>query len=86
MMAGPNSPYLEGKLGMVKEGYYADMILVNGDPTEDIQWITNRENISMIMKDGKIYKNTIGDRPDGKPSVVEVDRELMKKLACTEGF
>jgi len=86
MMAGPNSPYLEGKLGMVKEGYYADMLLVNGDPTEDIRWITSRDNFSMIMKDGVIYKNTIGDRSDGKPSVVAIDRELMKKLACTEGF
>lgn len=86
MMCGPNSPYLEGKLGMIKEGYYADMILVNGDPTKDIKWILSRDNFSMIMKDGVIYKNTIGDRPDGKPSVVEIDRELMLKLACTEGF
>jgi imidazolonepropionase-like amidohydrolase len=37
------------------------LIIVNGDPTQDIRLLMDAEkNIDLIMKDGKIYKNTIG--------------------------
>ena len=59
-MSGPNqNPYPDGALGMVKEGAYADLLLVKGDPLKDLGAVTDQDNIKIIMKDGKIYKNTL---------------------------
>ena len=57
---------------MIKVGAYADILIVNGNPLEDIgaiggvdKWFDatprdqNVEPIKLIMKDGKIYKNTL---------------------------
>lgn len=44
-------------LGRIKEGYLADLLLVQGDPTVDVALLQKRENLSMIMKDGLIYKD-----------------------------
>lgn len=58
-MSGPRNPY-SGKLGVVEEGALADILLINGNPLEDISILTKpEENLALIMKDGKIYKNTI---------------------------
>ena len=58
-LSGPRNPYL-GKLGIVKEGALADLLLVNGNPLEDIQLIEDPENnFVTIVKDGKIYKNLL---------------------------
>lgn len=58
-MSGPKNPY-PSKLGVIEEGAYADLLLVNGNPLKDISILTKLdENIALIMKDGKIYKNTI---------------------------
>jgi imidazolonepropionase-like amidohydrolase len=58
-MSGLRNPYAEGDLGVVKEGAYADLLLVDGNPLDDLKAVTNANNIRIIMKDGKIYKNTI---------------------------
>ena len=52
-------PYLEGTLGTVAEGGYADLLLVEGNPIEDLAAVTNSDNLKIIMKDGVIYKNTL---------------------------
>ena len=58
-MSGKRSPYL-GKLGVVEEGALADLLLVDGDPIADIKLIADpAKNFLVIMKDGKIYKNTL---------------------------
>lgn len=44
------------ELGMVREGYLADLILVDGDPVRDVRILENRDNILAIMKDGKFHK------------------------------
>jgi imidazolonepropionase-like amidohydrolase len=50
----------EKDLGSIEKGKYADVILVNGDPLKDISLIQNyKNNITLIMKGGKIYKNTV---------------------------
>jgi imidazolonepropionase-like amidohydrolase len=52
--------YTEGALGVIKEGAYADLLIYEGNPLEDIQVIVNhKENLKLIMKDGKIYKNDL---------------------------
>lgn len=51
------TPYPLGPLGVIEQGAYADMILVDGNPLEDLQLISDpKENFGMIMKDGVIYK------------------------------
>jgi len=58
--AGKRHPYQQGPLGVIKEGAYADIIIVDGNPLEDISLFADPEkNLKVIMKDGKIYKNTI---------------------------
>ncbi|GAA5191916.1 amidohydrolase family protein [Ferrimonas gelatinilytica] len=59
-MAGPRHPYREGPLGEITVGAYADLILVDGNPLEDLNLVADPENnFDLIMKDGKIYKNTL---------------------------
>ena len=56
--SGPRNPY-PGKLGVIEEGALADILLINGNPLEDLTLFHDSEtNIVLIMKDGKIYKNT----------------------------
>ena len=49
------------ELGLIKEGYLADILLVEGDTTKDVTLLQNKENIKIIMKDGEVYKNTLLD-------------------------
>jgi imidazolonepropionase-like amidohydrolase len=57
-MSGPRNPY-PGVLGRVEEDALADLLLIDGNPLEDIKAVTDRDNIKVIMKDGVIYKNTL---------------------------
>ncbi len=60
-MSGPMmNPYLDGPLGVIQEGAYADILVVKGNPLEDVEMLGDAENnIALIMKDGKVYKNTL---------------------------
>ena len=63
--------YHDGPLGVIDDGAYADILLVDGNPLEDISVIGSSElwlkapepqpisTIQLIMKGGKIYKNTL---------------------------
>ena len=66
------NPYPEGKLGVIEAGAYADVLIVDGDPLKDLsalgtsdKWFDAPERpetpktIRIIMKDGKIHKNTL---------------------------
>lgn len=57
---GKLHPYQEGPLGVLKEGAYADMLIVDGNPLKDISLLADPDkNLKLIMKDGKIYKYTL---------------------------
>ncbi|MEM1129654.1 MAG: amidohydrolase family protein [Pseudomonadota bacterium] len=72
-LSGPfMNPFTEGKLGVIEEGAYADILLIDGNPLEDFsvvgtgdQWFgapprpDSPETIRLIMKDGVIYKDTL---------------------------
>lgn len=59
-LSGPRHPYQEGALGVIEEGAYADLILVDGNPLENIDLVSDPDaNFDLIMKDGKIYKNAL---------------------------
>ena len=58
-LSGKRNPY-PGKLGVVEEGALADLLLVDGNPLENIRLIADPDkNFLVIMKDGRIYKNTL---------------------------
>lgn len=58
-LSGPRNPY-QGKLGVVREGALADLLLVDGDPIANLDLIGDpAKNFVVIMKDGKAYKNTL---------------------------
>lgn len=68
------NPYPYGKLGVIEEGAYADILVVDGNPLENLsviganeKWFDAEyrpngvESIKVIMKDGKFYKNTLDE-------------------------
>ena len=70
-LTGENNPY-NGRIGVIEKGALADVILVDGNPLEDItaiggnsEWLDapprgpEVDSIHLIMKDGVIYKNTL---------------------------
>lgn len=44
------------ELGLVKEGYLADMLLVDGDPLTDVRILQDKKRIVAIMQDGKFHR------------------------------
>ena len=59
-LSGVKNPYPDGPLGVIEPGAYADILLVEGNPLNDILILQNyKENIDLIMKDGKVYKNEL---------------------------
>lgn len=72
-LTGKNNPYPDGKLGVIVVGAYADLLIVDGNPLEDITVIGGSQKLfdapdrrageiktmHLIMKDGKVYKNTL---------------------------
>ena len=58
-LTGVLNPYPKGPLGVIKEGAYADILLIDGNPIEDLLLLMDKDNIPVIMKDGKVYKNTL---------------------------
>ena len=57
---GGMNPYKYGTLGVIEAGGYADMILMDGNPLEDISLLRDYEkNFRIVMKDGMIWKNSL---------------------------
>ncbi|RWP36715.1 amidohydrolase family protein [Mesorhizobium sp.] len=58
-LSGLRNPY-PGKLGVIEEGALADLLLVEGNPLENLDLVADpANNFKIIMKDGLIYKNTL---------------------------
>jgi imidazolonepropionase-like amidohydrolase len=58
-MSGERNPY-PGTLGVIQKGAHADMILTEGDPSADLSVVADPEtNFRIIMKAGRIFKNTL---------------------------
>ncbi len=57
-MSGKRNPY-RGKLGVIREDALADLLIVDGNPLEDVSVLADPDNLRLIMKDGVVYKNTL---------------------------
>jgi imidazolonepropionase-like amidohydrolase len=58
-LSGPRSPY-PGALGVVEEGALADLLLVDGDPVQDIALLSRPDtSLVVIMKDGVVVKTAL---------------------------
>ncbi|UCH74573.1 MAG: amidohydrolase family protein [Rhodospirillales bacterium] len=53
--------FLAAKLGVVEKDAWADILIWDGDPTQDISLILEEQNLKMVMKDGKVFKNLLVD-------------------------
>jgi imidazolonepropionase-like amidohydrolase len=71
--------HMEKEIGTLDVGKKADMLLIDGNPAEDITVLQPRENIKMVMKDGKAFV----DRREGhEKDVITVD---YKSWALADG-
>lgn len=61
LSAPSRNPFKSAKLGVVEEGAWADLLIWNGDPTQDVKLILEEENLKFIMKDGTAFKNLLVD-------------------------
>jgi len=62
-LSGFSNPY-PGRLGVIAEGAFADLILVKGDPLQDLSLVADpAKNFVVIMKDGAVFKNTVPKAP-----------------------
>ena len=67
-LSGFINPY-PGKLGVIEEGALADLLLVDGNPLENIRLIEDpAKNFVVIMKDGKFYKNALSNKNPSFPA------------------
>ena len=44
------------ELGLIKEGYLADLLLIDGNPLSDVRILQDKKRLVSIMKDGKFHK------------------------------
>ncbi len=74
--SGPKDPYPTYALGTIKEGAYADLLLWDGNPLDDIDLILDEDKLDFVMKDGLVYKNTVveGDHPYFRPAKAPLTR------------
>ncbi len=68
----------DGMVGTLEEGKYADLVIVDGDPTADITVLQDHTRIAGVVKDGQLYRNLVGADPyaatysdlgDGAPAI-----------------
>jgi imidazolonepropionase-like amidohydrolase len=59
-LSGQRNPY-PGGVGEIRAGTLADILVVDGDPLQNIDLVADPDaNFKLIMKDGRIYKNSLG--------------------------
>jgi imidazolonepropionase-like amidohydrolase len=59
LSAPSRNPFKDAKLGVVEEGAWADVLIWKGNPIRDVKLILEADNLKMVMKGGKVYKNLL---------------------------
>ena len=58
---------MDDQLGRVQAGFKADLLLIGGDPLQDISLLTRpQEQLRLIMKGGRVVKNTLPQPKGGR--------------------
>ncbi len=52
-----------GMLGTLEAGKWADLVVVDGDPTEDITVLQDHQRIRAVMRDGVLFRGLLNDNP-----------------------
>lgn len=59
-LAGERDTYRGAALGVIAEGAWADVLLIDGNPLEDLTLLADPEkSLAVIVKDGIVYKNAL---------------------------
>jgi len=59
-LLGMSNRFNPGTFGVIQEGALADILVINGNPLDDIEILTKpQENLVLIMKGGKVFKNIL---------------------------
>ena len=53
--------FIAAKLGVVEDGAWADVLIWKGNPIKDVSLILKEQNLQMVIKDGKVFKNLLVD-------------------------
>jgi hypothetical protein len=74
------------ELGRVLPGYYADLILVDGDPLEDIRILQDHQRLNMILINGRIHKkDSASQKVALSPLAWHLNQRLKPFLAQNDG-
>ncbi len=58
-LSGERAPY-QGRLGIIAEGAFADILVWDGDPETDLGFLADPDsNLRLVMKDGRVFKETL---------------------------
>ena len=57
---GAKAMCMEHELGQIKEGYLADLLLIDGNPLDDIRILQDSSKFQIIMKDGVDRVDRVG--------------------------
>ncbi len=58
-MSGTRAPY-QGRLGVIAEGALADILVWDGDPETDLDFLADPDtNLRLVMKDGRVFKEQL---------------------------
>ena len=50
---------LGGEAGEVKPGFLADLLVVAGEPQDDVRVLQKQDNLKIILKDGRVHRNVL---------------------------
>jgi imidazolonepropionase-like amidohydrolase len=59
---GSEAMRMQDRIGTLEAGKYADLLVVDGDPLEDISLLEDRQNITHVMKGGEFFRRPATER------------------------
>ena len=78
-----------GMLGTLEEGKLADLLVINGNPLEDITVLQDHDRLTAVIKDGIVYQNLVGKSPYVQTDFAKLSEEaktLTRKTSKEKPF
>ncbi|KAL3475691.1 hypothetical protein BJX99DRAFT_259131 [Aspergillus californicus] len=54
---------MEGEIGQVREGFFADLLVLKGNPLEDVRVLDDHGNILAVLKEGRVTSSSLDQLP-----------------------